>query len=63
MKFRDNFEFVGNVTIVDHLDKNGSGGMNASDWNLLRDFFNEKFKTVLPDRGQAAFKVKAVLKS
>jgi hypothetical protein len=63
MKFRDNFEYVGNISIVDHLDKNGSGGMNASDWNLLQDFFNEKFKTVLPDREQTAFKVKAVLRS
>lgn len=62
MKFRDNFEFVGNVEIINHLDKNGNGGMNASDWNYLQDFFNEKFKTLLLDRGQTAFKVKAILR-
>jgi hypothetical protein len=62
MKFRDNFELIGNIKIVDHLDKNGSGGMNASDWNLLQEFFNEKFKAVLPERGQTAFKVKAILR-
>jgi hypothetical protein len=63
MKFRDNFEFIGNIKIVDHLDKNGNGSMNASDWNFLQDFFNQKFRTVLPDRGQTAYKVKAISKS
>ena len=63
MKFRDNFEFIGNVKIADNLDKNGSSGMNASDWNFLQAFFNEKFKTILPERGQAVFKVKAILRN
>lgn len=62
MKFRDNFELVGNIAIVDHLDKNGNGGINASDWNFLLEFFNEKFKSFLPEKGQTTFKVKAILK-
>jgi len=62
VKFRDNIEIIGNIEIIDHLDKNGNGGMNGSDWNFLQDFFNEKFKTILPDRGQKVFKIKAILR-
>jgi hypothetical protein len=63
MKFRDNLELIDNIKIVDHLDKNGSGGMNASDWKFLQDFFNGKFRTVLPGRGQTTYKVKAILRN
>ncbi len=63
MKLHENFELIGNIKIVDHLDKMGSGSMNASDWNYLQDFFNKKFKTVLFDKGQIAYKIKAILKS
>jgi hypothetical protein len=62
IKFRDNFETIGNIEIFDHLDLNGNGGVNASSWSFLQDFFYEKFKTVLPDRGQTVFKIKAILK-
>jgi hypothetical protein len=60
MKFRDNFEYVGNIIIVDNLDKNGNGGMNASDWTFLKGFFNQKLQTALVDRGQKQFSIKAV---
>lgn len=63
MKFRKNFELLRNIEIVDHLDKNGSGGINGSDWNFLLAFFNEKFKTFLPEKGQTVFKVKAILRN
>jgi hypothetical protein len=63
MKFRDNFKLVGNIDIIDHLDKNGSGGINASDWSFLQSFFNEKFETFFPDKGQRVFKVKAILRN
>ncbi len=62
MGFRDNMTFMGNINIVDHLDKNGNGGLNASSWNFLQDFF-QKFKTVLCERGQIPYKVSAILQS
>lgn len=62
MKFRDNFELIDNLKIVDNLDKNGNGGMNAGDWNYIKDFFSDKINIVLSERGQKAFKVKAILK-
>ena len=60
MKFRDNFEFIANIKIVDNLDKNGNGGMNASNWELLKQFFNEDFISVLSNRGQKPFKIKSI---
>lgn len=62
MKFKDNFEIIGNLKIVDNLDKNGNGGMNASDWNFIKDFFTNKINSVLLDRGQKTFKIKAIIK-
>ncbi|MFY7788277.1 MAG: hypothetical protein ACOVQA_10425 [Thermoflexibacteraceae bacterium] len=61
LKFRNNFEFVGNLNIVDNLDKNGNSGVNASSWDFLTDFFSEKYKTVLDYRGQTTFKVKSII--
>jgi hypothetical protein len=43
MKFRDNFEVIGNLKIIDNLDKTGNGGMNASAWNTINDFFINKY--------------------
>lgn len=63
MKFRDNFEFIGNLQIVDNLDKNGNGGMNASDWNFIKDFFANNFSAILADRGQKSFKVKSIMRN
>lgn len=62
MKFRDNFEFIGNLKILDNLDENGNGGMNASDWDFIKDFFTNRINFVFTDRGQKTFKVKAILK-
>lgn len=63
MKFRDNFELIGNLKIVEHLDKNGNGSMNASDWNYLSQFFSGNYISVLSNRGQQPFKLKAILVS
>jgi hypothetical protein len=63
MKIRDNFEFIGNFKIIDNLDKQARGSMNASDWALLKDFFSEKYKTLLPERGQKTFKVKSIVRT
>ena len=62
MKFRDNVELVGNVNIIDNLDKNGRGGLNASDWSFLTDFFTHKYKRVLEERGQKIFKVQSIIR-
>lgn len=62
LKFRDNIVKVGNISIVDNLDKNGNGGMNTSSWDSLYDFFNERFKIVLPSNGQKTYKVRAIYK-
>jgi hypothetical protein len=63
MKFRDHFEYIGNLSIVNNLDKNGKGSMNASDWSFLKEFFCERYKTVLPDKGQQKFLVKSILRA
>lgn len=62
LKFRDNFEFISNLKIVENLDKNGNGSMNASDWEFIKDFFANKINLVMPDRGQKTFKIKAIIK-
>jgi hypothetical protein len=62
MKARDHFDLIGNLNIVDHLDKHSGSGMNASDLDFLRDFFTDKYKTILPDRGLIAFRVEAIVR-
>ena len=62
MKFRDNFELIGNLRIVENLDKNGDGCVNSSSWNFLKDFFNEKFKSILAERGQKKNKILSIVK-
>ncbi|SFN99762.1 hypothetical protein SAMN05421741_11636 [Paenimyroides ummariense] len=46
-----------NLKIVDNLDK-----MNGSDLNLIKEFFSDKIHSILPDRGQKSFKLKAINK-
>jgi hypothetical protein len=62
-KFKDNFNLIGNFNIVDNLDKNGNGSMNSSGWTFIKDFFNQKYKSVLPERSQRQFKIKAIIKT
>lgn len=62
LKFKDNFEFIGNVNIINNLDKNGNGSMNASNWRLIKDFFINEINLVMSERGQKIFKIKAILK-
>ena len=61
MKFRDNCDVLGNLKIVDNLDKNGNGSMNASDWTFLNKFFSDNYILVLSNRGQKPFKLKSIL--
>lgn len=62
LKFSENFELVGNLQIVDNLDKNGNGFINVSSWEFLNNYFNEKFKTLLDQNGQKKYKVQAIVK-
>lgn len=61
MKFRDNFEVLGNLKIVDNLDKNGNGSMNASGWSFLNQFFSNTYIATLINRGQKPFKLESIL--
>lgn len=61
VKFHDNFELIGNLEIVSNLDKNGNGGMNASDWTYLNKFFSDNYSSILNNRGQKQFKVRSIL--
>lgn len=61
MKFRGNFEIIGNLKIVNNLDKNGNGGLNSSSWNFIKDFFTHKINSILPNWGQNTFKLKAII--
>ncbi|WP_418360286.1 hypothetical protein [Sphingobacterium detergens] len=62
MKFRDNFEVIGTLNIIDYLDKNGNGGMNISHWESIKDFFANRINSVMLDRGQKTFKIGAIIK-
>lgn len=61
LKFKDKMVFVGNLKIVNNLDKNGNGGVNASSWRFLQGFFNNEMSSVLKYRAQKNFKVRSVL--
>lgn len=63
MKFRDNFNRIGNINLIDNLDKNGNGSLNVSDWEFLKSIFNQNLQELLHDKGQKQFKVKAIIKS
>ncbi|GGK77307.1 hypothetical protein ACD591_20495 [Rufibacter glacialis] len=62
MRFQENFEIIGNLEIVNNLDKNGNGSMNASDWDFLRDFFNGEYHHLLLNRGQKLFRIESIIK-
>ncbi|MFB3387710.1 hypothetical protein [Flavobacterium sp. LAR06] len=62
MKFRDNFESMGNLKIVNNIDKSGNGGVNASSWEYLKNLFNEKLLEMMSEKDQKAFKLKSIIK-
>ncbi|WP_222982515.1 hypothetical protein [Flagellimonas meishanensis] len=61
IKFRENLVFVGQLNIIENLDMNGNGSINASDWDFLKDFFDEKYTSNLAEKGQKLFKIKAII--
>jgi hypothetical protein len=60
-KFQNGFEFVGNIQIVDNLDKNGNGSINANNWEILDKLFVNKMSIFMDERDQTIFKIKAIL--
>lgn len=63
MNCRENFDFIGNLDILPNIDKNGNGGLNASDWFFLQNFFDEKFNNLMRQESQNLFKLKAITKT
>ena len=63
MRFRDNFELISNLKIVNNLDKNGNGGMNASGMEVLNNLFVDNINELMERRGQQLFRTDAILKN
>jgi hypothetical protein len=63
MKFRENFEKIGNLNVIDNLDKNGNGGVNASDMTFLINLFTKDTDGFFKNKGQKRFMVKAIVKN
>lgn len=62
LKFRENFELIGNLNIVDNLDKNGNGSMNSSAMEVLDNLFVNLDSVLIDKRNQKRFKIRAILK-
>jgi hypothetical protein len=62
MKWRENFELIGNLSIVDNLEQNGSGSFYPGDLDNLDKFFTEDLENVMDQSGQSKFKLKAIVK-
>jgi hypothetical protein len=52
---------VGNIKIVNNLDKNGNGGVNASDWYFLYEFFSDAGIGILSERGQGIYRLESII--
>jgi len=63
LEFHDNFERIDTINIITNLDKNGNGSINGSSWEFLTDFFNEKYRPFLYNRGQKPFSIKSILQN
>ncbi|MFC0513638.1 hypothetical protein ACFFGT_05480 [Mucilaginibacter angelicae] len=61
LQFKDKMIFVGNLKIVNGLDKNGNGGANASSLGFLQRFFNNEISSILGYRSQKMFKVRSII--
>jgi len=62
MSFHSSFEWIGNLNIIDNLDKNGNGSMNSNPMNVLDDLFINLDSVLIDKRNQKRFKIKAILK-
>ncbi|HRE56689.1 MAG TPA: hypothetical protein PLW09_02625 [Candidatus Kapabacteria bacterium] len=62
MSFRDKIELLGNLSIVEHLEKHSGRVTNASSWTFLSDDRIDRYKTNPFGQEQKTFKVKAILR-
>ena len=60
--FRENFEFVANLSIVSNIDKNGDGSFYPGNKTFMNNFFTNNLKNIMEQRGQKQYKLKAILK-
>ena len=58
---QSNLELVGNLSIISNLDMHGNGGVNASSWDFLRQFFTDSGLNKLSERGQRTYSLKSIL--
>ncbi len=62
MSFRDKFELISNLPVLENLDLNGNGGMNASDLNILDDLFVNRMDSFMTSQNQEKYLTEAILK-
>ena len=62
MSFRDKFELITSLPILENLNQNGSGGMNASDLNVLDDLFVNRIESFMKNQNQEKYLTEAILK-
>ena len=62
MSFRDEFELITNLPILENLNRNGSGGMNASDVKVLDDLFVNRIESFMKTQSQDKYLTEAIIK-
>jgi len=62
MSFKKDFEFISNIPILENLNLNGSGGMNASNINVLDDLFVNRIENFMKSQGQEKYLTEAIIK-
>ena len=62
MSFRDKFELIENLPILDNLMLNGSGGMNASDLDVLDNLLVSRIENFMEEQNQKKYSTEAILK-
>tara|TARA_R110000868_G_C10586236_1_gene739127 strand:+ start:58 stop:567 length:510 start_codon:yes stop_codon:yes gene_type:complete len=63
LKFRDRILKIGNLDIVNNIDKNGNYGINVSSWESLNNFFSVQIEIIFKDIGQKTFKIESIIKT
>lgn len=62
ISFRDKFELIDNLPILENLMQNGSGGMNASDLDVLDNFLVNRVQDFMKEQSQKKYSTEAILK-
>jgi hypothetical protein len=62
MSFRDKFELISSLPVLENLNQNGSGGMNASDLDVLDELFVKRIESFMKNQNQEKYLTEAILK-